>query len=58
MVPIDMKHGVSVNPLYPIVPNGISALFTEETYFWHTHRMAIYSTKTTVNLHITAGLLQ
>ena len=27
--------------LYPIVPNGISALFYDKTYFWHARRMAI-----------------
>ena len=30
-----------LNPLYPIVPNGISALFDDKTYFWHARRTAI-----------------
>ena len=30
-----------INSLYPIVPNGISALFYDKTYFWHARRMAI-----------------
>ena len=30
-----------LNSLYPIVPNGISALFYDKTYFWHARRTAI-----------------
>ena len=47
---------ISFNSLYPIVPNGISALFYDKTYFWHARRIAI--AQTTVNLYITTGLLQ
>ena len=32
---------INVNSLYPIMPNGISALFYDKTYFWHTRRTAI-----------------
>ena len=32
---------VKFNSLYPIVPNGISALFYDKTYFWHARRTAI-----------------
>ena len=36
------KKGAAVlNSLYPIVPNGISALFYDKKYFWHARRTAI-----------------
>ena len=31
----------ALNSLYLIVPNGISALFNDKTYFWHARRTAI-----------------
>ena len=34
---------LSLNPLYPIVPIGISALFTKKTYFWQLVKREDYS---------------